>query len=455
MELSDDSPVALGRGRSGRNMSINPAEAPRTVAAKNERNPFVRFQKILGPGLITGASDDDPSGIATYAQAGAQFGYATLWTALLTFPLMAGVQYICAKIGLVTGQGLCVVLRKHYPKWLMYLAISLLFIANTINAGADIGAIGAAIHLLFPSVPVEATAFPVTLALLLTVTASSYQRIAHIFKWLTLTLFAYVGVAFLTHPDAWQILRCTFIPNLQWNSSYLALLVAILGTTISPYLFFWQCGQEVEEERAAGQSIWQRRGASQDDLKYAAIDVNAGMFFSNLVMYFIIFSTAGTLHASGMTHILTATQAAVALRPIAGPFAFVLFALGIIGTGVLAVPILVGSSSYAVAEAFGWRRGLNEQWWRAKEFYLVIAIAFAIGMEMNFWHINVLAALFWTAVINGALAPPLLLMIMFVSNNREIMGDKVNSPFVNILGWLTTCLMTVATAALIFTSLHS
>lgn len=431
--------------------SSSQVEAPRTIEAKRERNPFKRFFKLLGPGLITGASDDDPSGIVTYAQAGAQYGLVPLWTALFTFPLMSSVQYICAKIGLATGRGLAGVMQQHYPRWMLLASVAVLVVANTINAGADMGAIASGFHLLIPILPAEALTFPVSLLLVSFLIMGSYDYIARIFKWLTLALFAYIASALLTHPDWIQVLKHTCVPEIRWNSSYLSLLVAILGTTISPYLFFWQAQSEVEEQRKAGTK--KRSGATKDDLKYAAWDVNAGMLLSNVVMYFIILSTATTLHAHGRTGVLTASEAAAALKPVAGELAYVLFALGLIGTGFLAVPILVGSSAYALSTAFGWKQGLDQKWYRAKEFYAIIAIASGIGMELNFFQLNPMSMLYWTAVLNGLLAPPLLFFIMLVSNNKKIMKDKTNSLLVNILGWLATGAMTLAGIALIVTSL--
>ncbi|HEY9792889.1 MAG TPA: divalent metal cation transporter [Candidatus Obscuribacterales bacterium] len=420
---------------------------------KREKNPLKRFFKLLGPGLITGASDDDPSGIGTYSQAGAQFGFSMLWMAWVTYPLMATVQYICAKIGLVTGVGLSGVLRKHYPRPVLWVCVALLAIANTINVGADLGAMAASVHLLVPSIPAMAVLFPIAAVFVLVLVFGSYQNIVRIFKWLTLSLFAYVLAAFFTHPNWSMVLHHTFIPDIRFNKDYLAMYVGLLGTTISPYLFFWQTSAEVEEERAAGYKYWQRLGASDDDLKYAAADVNTGMFFSNLVMYFIILTTGATLFTAGQHQIASADQAAMALKPLAGPFAEVLFAIGIIGTGFLAVPVLVGSCAYALSTVFGWRRGLYEKWYRAKQFYGVIVVAFFIGMGLNFFHVNAMAALFWTAVINGVLAPPLLVMIMLISNNRKIMGNRVNSTLVNVLGWITTVAMTVAAVGLIVTSI--
>ena len=345
------------------------ATTEEAVADTDRGNALTRFLKILGPGLITGASDDDPSGIATYAMAGASLGYTALWTALITFPLMAGVQLICARIGLVTGSGLAGIMRRRYSRWVVYPAIAGLVIANTINAAADIQAIAAGIHLLVP-IPILAMTFPIGVLILVVVVWGSYAVLGKIFRWLTLSLFAYIGAAFLAHPKWPAVLTGTLLPSLSFNSEYLSMLVAILGTTISPYLFFWQASQEVEEQKAKQHKPdAQPETATAGELRVAAWDVNIGMLLSNVVMYFIILTTAATLHASGKTHIDTATQAAEALRPIAGDAAYILMALGLIGTGVLAVPILTGSAGYGVAEMLGWKSGLDKKPHAAKGFY--------------------------------------------------------------------------------------
>jgi NRAMP (natural resistance-associated macrophage protein)-like metal ion transporter len=427
---------AIGRGE---------AEAARRL------NPLQRFLKILGPGFITGASDADPSGIGTYSIAGASFGFATLWMALFTFPLLAAVQFICAKIGLVSGEGLASLLRKHYSRWLLYPAVLALVIANTINAGADIGAIAAAFNLLIP-IPAYWFVVPIVALILGLQIFGSYRLIANIFKWLTLALFAYIGAALLSKPNWDEVLRATYAPSFQLNTAFLATVVAVLGTTISPYLFFWQTDQEVEAEISLGRKrLWQRRGATDTEMRYAWWDVNIGIFFSHVVMYFIILATATTLFQSGQTTIQSATDAAQALRPLAGDAATTLFALGLIGSGFLAVPILTGSAAFGVAEAFGWRRGLDEKPWRALPFYAVIVVATLVGMLINFLGINPIAALFWTAVLNGFLAPPLLVLIMLIANNRTIMGQRTNNWVSNALGWLTAAVMLAAAIALILT----
>jgi NRAMP (natural resistance-associated macrophage protein)-like metal ion transporter len=419
---------------------------------EREPNPVKRLFKMLGPGLITGASDDDPSGIGTYAMAGASLGYSTLWLAPITFPLMAGVQFICAKIGMVTGMGLAGVLKEHYPRAVLYPAVFALVIANTINAGADIGAIAAGVNLLVP-IPVAALIVPVALFLVVIQVWGSYRFIANASKWLTLALFAYIGSAFFARPNVGEVLKGTFLPTIQFDRTFLAMVVAILGTTISPYLFFWQASQAVEEEIARGRKqLWQRRGATDKELKYAIWDVSIGMLFSNVVMYFIILATAATLHQAGQTEINSAADAANALRPLAGNAASILMALGLIGTGILSVPILTAAGAYAVCEMFGWKCSLGAKLHRAKEFYLIIAASTAVGLLINFIGINPVTALFWTAVINGLLAPPLLLLIMLIANSRSVLGDRVNGRLINMLGWLTTGAMSIAAIALVLTS---
>ncbi len=433
--------------------TIAPPPGPHEAAsdAAREPNPVSRFLKILGPGLVTGASDDDPSGIGTYAVAGAQFGYGLLWTALFTLPLMASVQFICAKVGMVCGQGLAGVLRAHYPRGLLYPTVTALVLANTINVGADIGAIAAAVNLLVP-IPAVWLIVPIALAILAVQFFGSYRLIANVFKWLTLALFAYIGSAFFAHPDLGDVLHATFAPSFSIEPGFLMTLVAILGTTISPYLFFWQSNQVVEEEIAIGRkTLWQRKGASDEELKYAAVDVNTGMFLSNAVMYFIILATAATLFKSGQTSIKSAADAAEALRPLAGDAAAILLSVGLIGAGFLAVPILTGSAAYGVAEAFGWKHGLDHRPGHAKEFYGVIAAATLVGMLINFGGINPIDALVWTAVINGFVAPPLMVLIMFISNNRSIMGNRTNGLPINVLGWIATAAMFAAAIALLLT----
>lgn len=415
-------------------------------------NPVTRFLNRLGPGLITGASDDDPSGIGTYTQAGASLGYATLWTAILTLPLMVVVQHVCAKIGMCSGRGLAGVLRKFYPRWLLYPAVLGVVIANTINAGADISAIAAAVNMFIPAVPIAAMVIPIAVAIVVLQIWGSYKLIVKIFKWLTLSLFAYVIAAFLARPDWSAVAKATFFPQFQFTAEYLTTIVAILGTTISPYLFFWEASEEVEEERAEGRtSIAKRRGATDEELRNEKIDTVVGMLFCNLVFYFVILASGATLHVSGQTNIQSATEAAQALRPLAGDLATVLFAIGLIGAGLLAVPVLTGSAAYAVAETFGWRSGLDEKPRHAKKFYGVIAASTLVGVGIDFLGINPITALFWTAVINGVVAPPLLVVVMLIANNKKVVGDRVNGRATNIIGWLSAIIMFAAAIAMFAT----
>ncbi len=410
-----------------------------------------RILNILGPGVITGASDDDPSGIGTYAIAGATWGFQVLWMALVSFPLMATVQYICAKVGMVSGMGIAGVLGQYYSKKLLYPVVMGLVIANTINAGADIGAIAAAINLLIP-IPPAVMIVPIAVIIVIFQVWGSYHLITNIFKWLTLTLLAYIGAAFFARPDWVEVVKGTFIPTFSFNGKFLAMVVALLGTTISPYLFFWQASQEVEEEVGRGRKrLQQRKGATKRELKYAAVDTIVGMLFSNVIMYFIILATAATLFKSGKPDIHSAADAAQALRPLAGNAAALLLSMGLIGSGLLAVPILTESAAYAVGEIQGWKVGLDEKPYRAKQFYAVIAGSTLTGMLIDFTGINPIDALFWTAVINGVLAPPLLVVVMLVSNNKKIMGNRVNGLSVNVLGWITTAMMFAAALGLFLT----
>jgi NRAMP (natural resistance-associated macrophage protein)-like metal ion transporter len=411
------------------------------AAIEREHNPVRRFLKILGPGLITGASDDDPSGIGTYAQAGAAIGYAGLWTAPVIFPLSAVVQYICAKVGLVTGQGLAGVLRERFPRAVLYPAVFGLVIANTINVGVDIGAIAAGLNIIVP-VPPALVVVPVTVFIVVLLAAGSYAVISRVFRWLTLALLAYVGAAFFARPDLGEVVRNTLLPTVRLEPSFVLTVQAILGTTISPYLFFFQAEDEVETQISIGRrTVSQRKGAAKKQLAFAGVDVTAGIGLSHVVMYFVILATAATLRAAGTTHIDSAAQAAKALQPIAGDAAGLLFAVGIIGSGFLAVPILAASASYAVAETFGWKRGLDEKPYQAKRFYAVIVASTVVGMLVNFLGINPIDALFWTAVINGFLAPPLLVLVMLLANDRKLMGKRTNNAWTNLVGWVTAGLM--------------
>jgi NRAMP (natural resistance-associated macrophage protein)-like metal ion transporter len=418
--------------------------APRPSALK-------QFIDNAGPGLITGASDDDPSGVGTYAIAGASFGYTTLWTALMSFPMMAAVQFTCAKIGMVSGSGLAAVLRERYPRPLVYAVVLALAVANSINAGADIGAIAAAINLLVP-IPLPILIAPVGAAILGLQIWGSYALIERWFKWLALGLLAYIGSALFAHPDWTDVLHGTLVPHLSLEPTYLATLIAIFGTTISPYMFFWQPSEEVEEEIGKGRlTIADRQGATPAELKDAAWDTNIGMFVSNLSMYFIILATGATLFQAGETHITSAAQAAQALRPLAGDAAALLLAVGLIGSGFLAVPVLTGSTAYAVADVIGWKSGLSLKPGDARGFYAVIVAGTVFGMLFNFLGINPIDALFWTAVLNGLVAPPLLALVMLTANDSRIMGSWTNGRWLNFLGWGTTLVMGVAGIGLLAT----
>jgi len=421
------------------------AELPPTV-----HRGVQEFLKELGPGLITGAADDDPSGISTYSVAGAAYGYATLWTALLSFPLMAAVQLMCARLGMVTGCGLASVVRTRYPRWVLWFACALVIIANVFNIGADLAGMADAMQMI---TGIRAYYWTPFFAALITglLFRTSYRTIARVFKWLTLVLFAYVITAFLARPDWTKVIRATFIPHIEWTKSYIAVLVGILGTTISPYLFFWQAAQEVEEDREHGKTtVAQRRGSTNKELRIAKRDVITGMLLSNVVMYFLILTTAATLNAHGMKNIETAKQAAEALRPLAGKGAYWLFTLGIIGTGMLAVPVLAGSSAYAIAEGAQWRSAsLNVKPQLARKFYAVIAIAILIGLAFDFAGLNAVKMLFWSAILNGLLAPPLVIMVVLLTSDRKVMGDRVNSRGMQVLGWVCALLMSVAAIALL------
>lgn len=405
----------------------------------------------LGPGLITGASDDDPSGVGTYSIAGAQFGYGLLWTALISFPLMAGIQLICARLGMVSGRGLAGILRRHYGRAILWPACALLVIANIVNIGADLGGMAAASGMMTGVKPYYFTpAYALLMAGLMGWV--SYRPIARVLKWLTTVLFAYVVAAFAIGPAWGSVLRATFWPSISLSGPYLATLVAVLGTTISPYLFFWQASQEVEEDRDHGKTtVAQRKGATKEEERSARVDVISGTFFSNLIMFFIIVTTAATLHANGKTHIETTQQAAEALRPLAGNAAYLLFTLGIVGTGLLSVPVLAGSTAYAVAEGLGWRNSLQYRPRGARGFYAVLAAALFLGVGLNYAGMSVVSMLFWAAVVNGVLAPPLIVLAVIASRNPRVMGEQVSSPLLALLGWLTAVLMGGAAVAMFAT----
>jgi Mn2+/Fe2+ NRAMP family transporter len=364
---------------------------------------------------------------------------------------MIVVQHICAKIGMCSGRGLAGVLHRYYSKGLLYPVVIGLVVANTINAGADIAAIAAAINMFVP-VPISAMVVPIAVAIVVLQVWGSYHLIVKIFKWLTLSLFAYVIAAFLAKPDWFAVAKATFVPQITFSSEYITTIVAILGTTISPYLFFWEASEEVEEEKGEGRnSIASLRGATDAEIKKEKIDTVIGMLFCNIVFYFVIVSAGATLHVTGQTDIQSATDAAQALRPLAGNFATVLFGIGLIGAGLLAIPVLTGSAAYAVAETFNWPSGLDEKPRHAKKFYGVIAASTLVGVAIDFAGINPISALFWTAVINGVVAPPLLVVVMLVSNNKRVMGRRTNGLVTNIIGWIAAAIMFAAAIGMFLT----
>ena len=425
-----------------------------TIEEARRRGPLGWLQ-LLGPGLITGASDDDPSGIGTYSQVGSQFGYGFLWTALFTFPVMAAVQEVCARIALHTGVGLGVALRRKFPTPLVGVCIAALFVANTINAGADLGAIAAGGSLLTHDVVHQLwLVVPAALLILVLQVFMSYQLIFKIFKWLTVGLFAYVVTGVLVHPDLRQVVAASLIPHLDFSPDSISALVAIFGTTISPYLFFWQASSEVDEMRAAGKvTEASRRGVKTSELKAARADILLGMLFSNLVMYFIMLTTGAVLHAHGHTNIESAGQAAQALAPLAGQWAFVLFAAGMIGTGLLAVPILTGSAAYAVKEFVGFKGALADKPWYRPTFYGIMAASTVAAVALNLIGINPIRALFVTAMINGVVAPPLMVLIVLLGSDRSIMKARTSGWVSRSLCWLGTGIMSIAAVALLVTLL--
>ncbi len=416
----------------------------RTTLDEATHNGPIGWLQVLGPGLITGASDDDPSGIGTYSQVGSQFGYGLLWTALFTFPLMSAVQEVCARIALQTGVGLGVSLRRKFPRWLVGMAILGLLGANTFNIGADLGAVATGGSLLSRGrIPGLWLVIPVALMVIGMQLFMTYATIFKIFKWLTLALFAYVITAFFAHPQLVDVIKATFIPHLEFSHDFVMALVAVLGTTISPYLFFWQASSEVDEMTTFGQTsaLIGRRGANAAQLRAARFDIITGMAFSNLVMYFIILTSAAVLHAHGKTDVQTADQAAAALAPLAGPFAFIVFSIGLIGTGLLAIPVLAGSASYALKEFLGLRGNLASKPRYRPTFYAALVAATIAGVVMNFLHLDPIRALFITAVINGVVAPPLLVLIILLGRDREIMKRRVS-------GRLSLALTSVAAAGM-------
>ncbi len=426
-----------------------------------------KFFKILGPGLITGSSDDDPSGIATYSQAGAKFGLSTLWTALITFPLMASIQEMCARIGLITSVGLTTTLKKHYPKALLYSMMIVSIPAIILNIGADIAGMGAVANLIIPSVkPIVFDVF-FTIILLFVIIYLPYEKIVAVLKFLCLSLLLYIAVPFFTGPDWSAVLRSTFIPSFKFDKDNMEILVAILGTTISPYLFFWQVTMEVEDSKKARQLILAGRKLVKDEnndgsrterehnffrllIQKMQLDVNAGMLLSNFVMFFIILATGTALYNNNVRQIDTVEQAAKALEPVAGKASYFLFAAGVISTGVIAIPVLSGSLSYIVAETFGWKGALDKKYKKAKRFYWVITGSLIAGLTINFIGISPIDALVYTAILYGLTSPILIAIVLHIANNKKIMGEFTNRGLSNVLGFLAMLLMTASAIALIW-----
>jgi NRAMP (natural resistance-associated macrophage protein)-like metal ion transporter len=418
--------------------------------ARQSASWIIKIPKALGPGLVTGAADDDPSGIATYSSVGAQYGYGMLWTMPFVYPFMAGIQEISARLGRVTGRGIAGNLRRFYPRWLLYILVGFLLFANVINLGADIGAMGAAVNLLVGGPALLYCVLLATVSVLLQIFIP-YQKYSVVLKWLTLSLFAYVGTVFVVEIDWAQAIRGTFIPNISLTPEYLRALVAVLGTTISPYLFFWQSAEEVEEMQSAPRekALKQTPGRATAHLHRIKIDTYLGMAFSNFIAYFIILTVAVTLNAHDKKDIDTAAQAAEALRPIAGEFASLLFSLGIIGTGLLALPVLGGSAAYAVGEALRWPVGLERKASEAKAFYTALAAATLTGLLLNFMKIDPIRALVWAAMINGITAAPVMCFMMLMASDRKVMGKFTLPLYLQILGWAGTAIMALAAVGML------
>jgi len=422
--------------------------AKTTVAKKTVTKNNSWFKK-LGPGLISGAADDDPSGIATYSQAGAQFGFSMLWTVLFTYPLMAGIQMISARIGRVSGHGLASNIRQHYPPWLLYSIVGLLVTANTINIAADIAAMAEALKLLVGGQPhLYAIGFGIV-SLLLQILIP-YRRYVRLLKWLTLSLLAYVASVFVLQIPWQRVITQSLLPDLSSSPQYIMTVVAVFGTTISPYLFFWQASQEIEEQRISAQAkpLLEAPQQAKANFRRIKLDTYIGMGFSNMVAFCIILTTAVTLNLNGITAIQTSAQAATALRPIAGEFAFWLFAAGIIGTGLLAIPVLAGSAAYAMAGAFQWTNSLELQPQRAKAFYSIIALSTLIGLALCFAPIDPIKALYWSAVINGVISVPIMILMMLMASRSDIMGRFIIPAKLKLLGWLCTAVMAIAVIAM-------
>lgn len=426
-------------------------EVGRKLKSNKTLNGPSKYWHTLGPGLTTGAADDDPSGIATYSQAGAQFGFGLLWLAAFTYPLMAVIQEMCARIGLVTGRGLAANIRTHFPRKILYISTMLLFAANTFNIGADLGVMAKTLQLLNPGWDFTILIILVTVVLLGFQIFIPYKKYSKYLKLLALVLFAYVASAILANLDWGIVLKSAIVPSLNFSKDQFLLICAILGTTISPYLFFWQSSQEIEEEIASGKTtIASRQETTKKEIKSMRTDVWSGMFFSNLAMFFIIAACGAILFPHGITNITSAAQAAEALRPFAGDWSYFLFTLGILGVGMLAIPVLAGSSSYAISESFKWHEGLSKKLKSAYGFYGIIIISMIIGLCINFIGLNPIKVLIYSAVANGIVAPIVLLPIVIISSNKKIMGEWVNKPIAKVIGWIVIAVMALAgTAAII------
>jgi NRAMP (natural resistance-associated macrophage protein)-like metal ion transporter len=409
---------------------------------------FIKLIKRLGPGIITGASDDDPSGIATYSQAGAKFGLSFLWLSLFSFPFMGLIQEICGRIGLVTGRGLTSNIKRHFPRPVLFFAVFILFFANTVNVGVDLGAMAKSFQLLFPFVNFFILVVAFAVITLFLAIFFSYKTYEKYLKFLVITLFVYVFAAFFLKIDFFETFSSLLIPRIVFSKDYFFILAAILGTTISPYLFFWQASEETEDEIACGRkTIASRLGATKKEKKEMRFDIWVGMFFSNLIMFFIILTTAKTLNFNGVFDVQTAEQAALSLKPFAGNFAFLLFALGIISTGLLSIPVLAGSSAYAVSELFGKRVGLNLKFDKGIFFYGLMILSVSLGVSINLLGINPIQALVFTAVLNALISVPLIVIIMILSNKKSVMDVNVNSKLTNFFGWFLAIIMFFSSAA--------
>lgn len=432
--------------------SENPSQEPQPPAQSTGSSPPAGRNGIvraIGLGLITGAADDDPSAIGTYASAGAKLGPSFLWTAPVTFPMMVAVVYLSSKLGLVTGQGLFAVIRARYSRSFLFTVLTGVIIGNTIEAAADIGGMAAALNLLLP-VPIGVLVVITGSIILIAQIWGSYILLRNVFRVLALALLAYIGSAVLAHPKATTVLRGTFIPTLRFDKEFLGMIVAVIGTSLSAYLYTWQSNEEVEEKIAAGKRrLWQRKGTSRSELKQSMWDIIFGMFFSNTVMYFIILSTAATLFKTGKTDINTASDAAQALRPLAGNVAGLLFALGIVGVGFLAVPVMTTGSAYDLCQSVGWKHGLYRKPAEAKQFYAANALFTLIAIGLNFLNINPMKALVFAGIVQGFSTPPLMLLIMFLTNNPDLVGQRANGRTINILGWVTTAVIFAASLGLV------